>query len=110
MKDLLNFTCVKPIKTVHTILEDYDALDLLRDDLVTIATKEIQSEDRSRREIQREIKSKERAIETLSIRYERKDLSQEKIRQCLYRFVLFILVFVEPDLTCLKVSVTIMLF
>lgn len=81
---MLNFSCVKPIRTVYSILEAHGALDLLRDDLIGTATQEIQSEGRSRREIQRDIKSKERAIETLASRYERKSLSQENIRQCLY--------------------------
>jgi len=81
---MLNFSCVKPIKTVYTVLEESDALDLLRDDLISVATKEIYSEGRSRREIQKDIKSKERAIETLASRYQRKNLSEEHVRQCLY--------------------------
>ncbi|KAL1940031.1 hypothetical protein VTO73DRAFT_9366 [Trametes versicolor] len=84
VKDLLSFTCVKPIKTVFTVLEEHDALDLLRDDLVSIATKEIYSEGRSRREIQKDIKSKERALETLASKYARKGFSEESVRQCLY--------------------------
>ncbi|KAG6843722.1 hypothetical protein H0H87_009341 [Tephrocybe sp. NHM501043] len=84
VKDLLNFSCIRPIKTVYTVLEQHGAVDLLRDDLVTIATKEIYSEGRPRREVQRDIKSKERAIETLAARYEQNGLCQEKIRQCLY--------------------------
>lgn len=59
-------------------------IELLRDDLISAATEEIYSEGRSRREIQKDIKNKERAIETLASRYERKGLSQESIRQCLY--------------------------
>lgn len=73
-----------PIKTVYSVLEEHDGLDLLRDDLITVATKEIYSEGRHRRDIQKDIKSKERAIETLSARYSRNGLSQENIRQCLY--------------------------
>ncbi|KZT24561.1 hypothetical protein NEOLEDRAFT_1163261 [Neolentinus lepideus HHB14362 ss-1] len=84
VKELLNFSCVRPIKTVHNVLEDHGALDLLRDPLITVATMEIYSECRSRREIQKDIKSKERAIEALASRFERKGLSQENIRQCLY--------------------------
>ena len=57
---MLNFSCVKPIKTVYSVLEEHDALDMLSDDLIAIATKEIYSEGRPRREVQREIKSKER--------------------------------------------------
>ncbi|KAJ3868948.1 hypothetical protein EV359DRAFT_31096 [Lentinula novae-zelandiae] len=84
VKDLLGFSCVKPINTVYSVLKESDALDMLRDDLINPATQEIHSEGRSRREIQRDIKTKERAIETLSSRYQRRGLSQETLRQCLY--------------------------
>lgn len=84
MKELLNFSCVRPIKTVYLVLEEHGAVDLLRDDLVTLATKEIYAEDRTRREIQKEIKAKERAIETLAGKYAKNGLSQEQVRQCLY--------------------------
>lgn len=84
MKDLLGFSCVKPIKSVYKVLEEHEALDLLRDDLISIATKEIYSEGRSRRDVQKDIKSKERALETLSSRYARKGLNQEQVRQCIY--------------------------
>ncbi|KAF8338546.1 hypothetical protein F5887DRAFT_982716 [Amanita rubescens] len=84
VKDLLGFSCVKPIKTVYSVLEEHDALDVLRDDLITVATKEIYSEGRTRREIQRDIRSKELAIEKLSAKYQRGELSQEQVRQCLY--------------------------
>lgn len=80
----MSFSLVRPIKTVYVILEEHNAIDLLRDDLITVATKEIYSEGRPRRDIQKDIKSKERAIETLATRYERQGLSQENIRQCLY--------------------------
>ncbi|KAJ6515440.1 hypothetical protein C8R45DRAFT_956550 [Mycena sanguinolenta] len=84
VKDLLSFSCVRPIKTVALLLEEHDALDLLRDDLITVATKEIYSEGRARRDIQKDIKSKERAIETLATRYARKGLTQDDVRLCLY--------------------------
>lgn len=75
---------MRPIRTVYSVLEEHDALDLLRDDLVSVATKEIYSEGRPRRDIQKDIKSKERAIESLASRYVRKGFSQESVRQCLY--------------------------
>lgn len=84
VRDLLNFSCVAPIKTVYAILEEHEVVELLRDDLITVATKEIYSEGRPRRDIQKDIKSKERAIEALALRYSRNGLSQEKVRQCLY--------------------------
>ena len=80
----MNFSCVKPIKSVYSVLEAHEAVDLLRDDLISIATKEIYSEGRSRREIQKDIKAKERAIETLAAKYARTGFSQEQVRQCLY--------------------------
>ena len=84
VQDLLNFSCIHPIKTVYGVLEDHKTTDILRDDLVAIATKEIISEGRSRRDIQRDIKSKEKAIEALSSKYSTRELSQEQLRQCLY--------------------------
>ncbi|KAH8118638.1 hypothetical protein DFH11DRAFT_690550 [Phellopilus nigrolimitatus] len=84
VRNMLSFSCIKPIETVYTVLEGHDVVDLLRDDLVSVATTEIYSEGRSRREIQRDIKKKEQAIETLSSRYARNGLTQETVRQCLY--------------------------
>lgn len=84
VKDMLGFSCVKPIRSVYTVLEEHDALDLLREDLITAATKEIYSDGRPRRDVQKDIKSKERAIEQLALRYQRNGLSQENVRQCLY--------------------------
>jgi hypothetical protein len=75
---------VRPIKTVYHALEEYGALDMLRDDLISVATKEIYSEGRSRRDIQKEIKAKERAIESLATRYARGKLDSDAVRQCIY--------------------------
>lgn len=69
---------------MYSILEENDAVGLLRDNLITVATKEIYSEGRTRRDVQKDIKSKERAIEVLSARYAQNGLSQEGVRQCLY--------------------------
>jgi hypothetical protein len=81
---MLSFSCVKPIISVYTILEENDALNMLRDDLIMVATQEIYSEGRSRREVQRDIKNKERAIEALASKYQRSGLNQEQVRQCIY--------------------------
>ena len=82
---MLGFTCVTPIRSVHGLLDEHDALDLLRDPLITTATQEIVADKRSRREIQRDIKAKERAIETLSAKYSREPrLPRESVRQALY--------------------------
>lgn len=84
VRDMLSFSCVKPIISVYTILDENDALNMLRDDLIMVATQEIYSEGRSRREVQRDIKNKERAIETLASKYQRSGLNQEQVRQCIY--------------------------
>ncbi|KAI0787179.1 hypothetical protein BC629DRAFT_1735323 [Irpex lacteus] len=84
VKNMLGFSSVKPIRTVYTVLEEADSLDLLREDLISTATKEIYSEGRTRRDVQKDIKAKEKAVEVLSAKYSRKGLSQEQVRQCLY--------------------------
>lgn len=84
IREMLGFSLVAPIKNVYDLLESNDALALLRDDRVSIATREIIADGRPRYEIQREIKAKERAIETLASKYAKKGLNQETIRQCLY--------------------------
>ncbi|KAJ7693870.1 hypothetical protein B0H17DRAFT_1058526 [Mycena rosella] len=84
VQDLLSFSCVRPIKTVHALLDEHGVMDLLRDDLITVATKEIYAEGRPRRDVQKDIKSKERAIEQLAARYSRKGLSPDDVRLCLY--------------------------
>ena len=82
---MLGFSCVAPIRTVHELLDEYDVLDLLRDPLITTATQEIIAEKKSRREIQREIRAKERAIETLSAKYRREPkLTQAMVHQAFY--------------------------
>jgi len=84
VRDILNFTCVQPIETVNLVLERHEASELLRDDLIAYATMEIYSDGRSRREVQRDVKKKEQAIETLARKYARNGLSQEQARQCIY--------------------------
>ncbi|KAF8525291.1 hypothetical protein JB92DRAFT_3244572 [Gautieria morchelliformis] len=84
VKALLDFSCVRPIKTVYSVLEENGAIEVLKDDLITVATREIYSQGRSRRDIQKDIRSKERAIETLAARYARSNLRLEDVRQCLY--------------------------
>lgn len=82
---MLGFSCVIPLVTVYSVLEEHDSLALLEDDLIATATQEIIAEGRRRREIQIDIKKKEKAIEILASRYSHRDrLSQDQIRQCLY--------------------------
>lgn len=85
VRDILGFSAASPIQTVYETLEKGGALGLLEDDLIRTATQEIYSEGRSRREVQSNIKAKERAIERLSAKYARaSELDEEMIKQCLY--------------------------
>lgn len=36
VKNLLDFSCVQPVKTVYSVLEKHGALDVLKDDLITV--------------------------------------------------------------------------
>ncbi|KAJ3243745.1 hypothetical protein HDU78_011812 [Chytriomyces hyalinus] len=87
VKDMLSFSLVSPIKTVYHVLQAGGALDVLEDDLIVAATKEILSTREgggSRMQIKNEIKAKERAIEVLGQRYATKEISADGIKQCLY--------------------------
>lgn len=61
IQDLLDFNAVRPLRTVYALLEEKNGLAMLSDPLMERATKEIVSLGRSRYEIQRDIKEKERS-------------------------------------------------
>ncbi|KAJ3163108.1 hypothetical protein HDU86_002277 [Geranomyces michiganensis] len=84
VKELLAFACVKPIRTVYTVLAENGGLGVLEDPLISPATQEVLSEGRTRHSVQAEIKLKERAIEQLARKYATSKLKGDTIRQCLY--------------------------
>ena len=84
IQDLLEFRCVKPLQTVYELLGAYDKLTILDDPLIEQATSEIFSEGRSRREVQSDIKKKERAIEYFARKYCTREFPGDLVRQCLY--------------------------
>ena len=87
VQELLGFQCVKPICTVFTILQESQALHILNDPLIETATAEIIDEGKPRREVQAEIKKKERAIEYFAKKYGKRGAdgpSPDTVRQCLY--------------------------
>lgn len=71
--ELLGFSLINPeqqtVNTVYQVLEEAGCLDVLSDDLVGVATMEIVAEGKDRRVVQREIKAKEKAVETLAAKY-----------------------------------------
>jgi len=85
IKELLEFNCVLPIKTVYSFLEKRNCLQLLKDKKIAVATGQIiDDKKKSRRSIQREIRRKEKAIKQLSKEYASTKISGEEIQRCLY--------------------------
>jgi hypothetical protein len=69
IQELLEFRCVRRLRTVHGLLQEANGLGLLADPLMERATAEIVAGARPRHEIQRDIKQKERARELLTRKY-----------------------------------------
>lgn len=73
VQDMLGFSLIDPesptVRTVYHVLEELECLDVLKDDLISAATMEIVAEGKERRQVQKEIKMKERAVETLASKY-----------------------------------------
>eukprot|EP00908_Phaeocystis_cordata_P016809 Transcript_28123.p2 GENE.Transcript_28123~~Transcript_28123.p2 ORF type:complete len:572 (-),score=281.39 Transcript_28123:121-1836(-) len=85
VQEELGFSCVVPIRTVHQRLEEADCLELLHDEQLAVAVQVVTPDaGKSRHLIQREIRQKEAAIESLARRYACRDLPPEELRQCLY--------------------------
>eukprot|EP00178_Gracilaria_changii_P018050 TRINITY_DN513_c0_g2_i1.p1 TRINITY_DN513_c0_g2~~TRINITY_DN513_c0_g2_i1.p1 ORF type:complete len:621 (+),score=90.01 TRINITY_DN513_c0_g2_i1:91-1953(+) len=82
---LLEFSCVKPLVTVTSYLEERGGLELLDDPLIEKATAEIIPDGKSRRTVQREIQAKEHAVSVLAKRYKNgRMLDEDEVRRCLY--------------------------
>lgn len=84
IKDILEFSCYKEIKTVYSVLKSKDALDVLKDDLVPYAVQEIIDDGKkTRKEIDQMIRKKEKAQEILGKKYETLKISASEIKLCL---------------------------
>lgn len=83
VEDMLGFSCVIPIKTVFDYLKANDCLELLHDDAIALATREISTEFKSRAQIDAEVQRKKRAIEMLSQKYANDRVSADDIVRCL---------------------------
>ena len=85
IRELLEFDCVRPLRTVGSFLDAAGAGALLDDPLVAVATAEIDSRGgRPRCDVQRDIKAKERARAALAKRYRCAGASEEDILWALY--------------------------
>lgn len=92
---LLEFRLVKRVQTVHDLLQERNALRLLEDPDAVISTTAIvdnKLNGKSRADIQREIKAKDKAVKRLIQKYsnqgygrsEAEGLSDDEIEWCLY--------------------------
>jgi len=82
--EALEIQSLKKVYTVHDILSNAEALNVLDDDLIRIATMEIIDDGvKARYQIQEEIKMKERAVEVLAEKYKNDKIDDEGIKLCL---------------------------
>ncbi|KAJ2758498.1 hypothetical protein H4S06_002672 [Coemansia sp. BCRC 34490] len=81
---MLGFSAVAPIKTVYSVLESLGASCVLEDEMVAVATREIDAHGKTRSQVQLEIKQKERAVEYLCKAYASGTCPAEVLRQCLH--------------------------
>ena len=79
IQELLGFPCVRPLRTVYSFLQEVGAEALLADPLLPVATAEIDSKGRSRHEIQKDIRRKEKARDALAKKYRNKNASDEDL-------------------------------
>jgi hypothetical protein len=84
VQELLKFNCITPLRTVHAFLEDRDALNVLDDQYVELATREITSDGKTRPQVAKEIKQKEAAQNYLGQKYKSMQISADEIKTCLY--------------------------
>lgn len=89
MQELLEFSCATPIRTVHTVLEEAEALALLRDRRLEVATRAIteyraDGSKKSRIEVRREVLAKEAAVKHLTAHYASPRLDRDSLQLCLY--------------------------
>ena len=76
IQELLEFRCVRRLRTVHGLLQEANGLGLLADPFMEKATAEIVAGSRPRFDIQRDIKQKERAREMLVRKYKSSSLPE----------------------------------
>merc|ERR1711937_1119296 len=84
VQGLLEFKCVRELKTVYSILSEKGAIGVLKDDLIATETEEIKVGNRRRYEIQKDIRKKEKAREMLASKYCNRSISKDEILNRLY--------------------------
>ncbi|KAL3232450.1 hypothetical protein RNJ44_04366 [Nakaseomyces bracarensis] len=89
IEEHMEFHLYKPILTVQSFLTSHPedkgkAMTMFKDKLIMTATSHISPVGKSRNQINRNIKQKEAAIESLASKYSSRYYSKEDIRQALY--------------------------
>jgi hypothetical protein len=84
IQELLGFKCARPLCTVHSFLEERGADRLLRDPSISTAIAEITTEGKSRHQVQKDIKLKERTRDALARKYSNANCSSEDLLRCMY--------------------------
>ncbi|CAO0800356.1 unnamed protein product [Mucor circinelloides] len=83
VKDYLGFSCVIPIKTVYDFLKSRESVDVLHDDNIVLATREISSDMKTREQIDAEVQRKQYAIQAICEKHANENISKEEIERCL---------------------------
>ncbi|OBZ83438.1 hypothetical protein A0J61_08515 [Choanephora cucurbitarum] len=81
--DYLGFSCVIPIKTVYDFLKSRESIDVLHDDSIVLATREISPDFKTREQIDAEVQRKQSAIRSICEKYANERISKEEIERCL---------------------------
>lgn len=87
LNQLLEFSCLAPIKTVYDFLESEGIADMLNDPLMEIATRAIMEDGKkTRQDIQKEVKQKNTAVKHLSETFAKKakKADEEAVKHALY--------------------------
>lgn len=84
VKENLGIDLTKEVKTVYNVLEEADALDVLKSEYISTATRELTGEGKTRSQINKDRKMKEFALNAISEEFENDKISGEHIKQCIY--------------------------
>ncbi|KAI9259891.1 hypothetical protein BY458DRAFT_516961 [Sporodiniella umbellata] len=84
VEDYLGFSCVIPIKTVYDFLKKHECVNLLHDDNIVVATREVSIDFKTREQVDNEVSRKQNAIQSLCEKYSSGDgLSKEDVERCI---------------------------
>ncbi|ORZ13459.1 hypothetical protein BCR42DRAFT_330614 [Absidia repens] len=83
VETILGFRCVVPIKTVYDFLKQSECVDVLHDENIALATREVSTEFKTREQVQDEVQRKRAAIDALCKQYSNDQISAQDIERCL---------------------------